>query len=86
MAAMKRYPRSFLQLVTLGHILVVLPLLVVTAYVFITLDKLGGQYRDAVHNSFAASRLIGDITEDLQHMERNLRRYELLRDTDSLRD
>jgi len=86
MAAMKRYPRSFLQLVTLGHILVVLPLLVVTVYVFITLDKLGGQYRDAVKNSFAASRLIGDITEDLHHMERNLRRYELLRDADSLGD
>jgi two-component system sensor histidine kinase GlrK len=86
MEAMARFPRSFLQLVILGHILVVLPLLVVTVYVFITLDKLGGQYRDAVQNSFAASRLIGDITEDLQHMERNLRRYELLRDADSLGD
>jgi two-component system, NtrC family, sensor histidine kinase GlrK len=86
MAAMKRYPRSFLQLVTLGHILVALPLLVATVYVFVTLDTLGRQYRDAVRNSSSAARLIGDITEDLQHMERNLRRYEVLRDADSLED
>ncbi len=83
---MKRYPRTFLQLVTLGNILVLTPMLVVTAYVFITLDKLGEQYRDAVQNSFVASRLIGDITEDVQHMERNLRRYELLHDADTLAD
>lgn len=86
MVAMKRYPRTFLQLVTLGNILVLIPLLVVTAYVFITLDKLGGQYRETVQYSFVASRLIGDITEDVQHMERNLRRYELLRDANTLAD
>ena len=86
MAAMKRYPRSFLQLVTLGHILVALPLIVVTVYVFVTLDTLGGQYRDAVRNGSISSRLISDITEDLQHMERDLRRFEVLRDADSLGD
>jgi two-component system, NtrC family, sensor histidine kinase GlrK len=86
MAAMKRYPRSFLQLVTLGHVLVALPLIVVTVYVFVALDTLGEQYRDAVRNGSISSRLISDITEDLQHMERDLRRFEVLRDADSLGD
>lgn len=86
MAAMKRYPRSFLQLVTFGHILVALPLFVVTFYVFVALDTLSGQYRDAVEHSSVASRLSGEIIEDLLHMERSLRRYEVLLDADSLND
>lgn len=86
MAAMKRYPRSFLQLVTLGHILVALPLLVVTVYVFVTLESLAGQYRSAVENGALASRLSSELKEDLLHMERNLRRYEVLRSADALAD
>lgn len=86
MAAMKRYPRSFLQLVALGHILVALPLLVVTVYVFVTLESLAGQYRKAVENGALASRLSSELKEDLLHMERNLRRYEVLRSADALAD
>lgn len=83
---MKRYPRSFLQLVTLGHILVALPLLVADAYVFVTLDTLNHRYREAIEQVAASSHLSGELTEDLVHMERNLRRYEVLMDAQSLND
>jgi two-component system sensor histidine kinase GlrK len=86
MAAMKRYPRSFLQLVTLGHILVALPLLVAGAYVFVALDTLNNRYRAAIEQVSTSSRLSGELTEDLVHMERDLRRYEVLRDAQSLSD
>ena len=45
MTAMKRYPRSFLQLITFGHILFALPLLVASGYVFFTLQTLNSHYR-----------------------------------------
>jgi len=83
---MKRYPRSFLQLVTLGHILVALPLLVAGAYVFVTLDTLNNRYRASIEHVSTSSRLSGELTEDLVHMERDLRRYEVLMDTQSLND
>jgi len=63
-----------------------LPLFVVTFYVFVALETLGGQYREAVEHSSVASRLSGEIVEDLLHMERSLRRYEVLLDADSLSD
>lgn len=84
--AMKRYPRSFLQLVTLGHVLVALPLFVVTFYVFIALETLDRQFRDAVRHGATASQLSGELREDLLHMERSLRRHEVLKDADSLND
>jgi len=71
---MKRYPRSFLQLVTLGHILVALPLLVAGAYVFVALDTLNHRYRAAVAQVSISAHLSGELTEDLVHMERDLRR------------
>lgn len=83
---MKRYPRSFLQLVTLGHLLVALPLLVAGAYVFVALDTLNGRYRAAIEHVSTSSRLSGELTEDLVHMERDLRRYEVLKDERSLSD
>jgi len=86
MAAMKRYPRSFLQLVTFGHILVALPLLIATVYVFITLDTLTVHYRTAIEDVSESSQLSSEVVEDLLHMERNLRRYEILKDQDSLDD
>lgn len=57
-----------------------------TFYVFVALETLGGQYREAVEHSSVASRLSGEIVEDLLHMERSLRRYEVLLDADSLSD
>ena len=52
----------------------------------VALETLGQQYRDAVENGWIASRLSGEIVEDLLHMERSLRRYEVLLDADSLSD
>ncbi len=86
MAAMKRYPRSFLQLITFGHILFALPLLVAAVYVFITLQVLNGHYRAAIEHVSASSRLSGELVEDLLHMERDLRRYLVLKDDSSLSD
>jgi two-component system, NtrC family, sensor histidine kinase GlrK len=83
---MKRYPRSFLQLVTFGHILFALPLLVAAVYVFVTLEALNDQYRAAIEHTSISSRLSGELGEDLLHMERNLRRYEVLQDADTLGD
>ena len=83
---MKRYPRSFLQLVTYGHILVFIPFLFVTIYSFITLKSLDDQYHAAIENVSATSSLTGEIAEDLISMERSLRRYEVLKDAASLND
>jgi len=83
---MKRYPRSFLQLVTFGHLLVMLPLLLAGIYVFIALDALNNHYRAALEEVSTSSRLGGELAEDLVHMERDLRRYEVLRDSPSLQD
>ena len=86
MAAMKRYPRSFLQLITIGHILFALPLLVASGYVFFTLQVLNSHYRAAIEHASISSRLSGELEEDLLHMERNLRRYLVLKDVESLND
>lgn len=86
MAIMKRYPRSFLQLVTFGHLLVMLPLLIAGTYVFISLETLTTRYQTAIEQVSTSSRLGSELTEDLVHMERNLRRYEILRDEASLQD
>ena len=86
MAAMKRYPRSFLQLITFGHILFALPLLVASGYVFFTLQTLNSHYRAAIEHASLSSRLSGELEEDLLHMERNLRRYVVLKDAESLND
>lgn len=86
MAAMKRYPRSFLQLITFGHILFALPLLVASGYVFFTLQTLNSHYRAAIEHASISSRLSGELEEDLLHMERNLRRYVVLKDAESLND
>lgn len=83
---MKRYPRSFLQLVTFGHLLVMLPLLLAGIYVFTALDTLNTHYRAAIEEVSTSSRLSGELSEDLVHMERDLRRHEILRDTPSLQD
>ena len=86
MTAMKRYPPSFLQLITFGHILFALPLLVASGYVFFTLQVLNSHYRAAIEHASISSRLSGELEEDLLHMERNLRRYVVLKDAESLND
>jgi two-component system sensor histidine kinase GlrK len=83
---MKRYPHSFLQLVTWGHLLVMLPLLAAGLYVFVALDNLNSRYQSAIEQVSVSARLSGELAEDLVHMERNLRRYEILKDEHSLDD
>lgn len=86
MAAMKRYPRSFLQLITFGHILFAAPLLIAATYVFIALGTLNSHYRAAIEHVSISSRLSGELAEDLLHMERSLRRHDVLKDAESLND
>ena len=86
MGGMKRYPRSFLQLVTLGYVVVALPLLAVLGYAVLTLDKLSDHYQMVIENVSDSGRLVGELAEDLQHMERNLRRHEILNTGESFRD
>lgn len=83
---MKRYPRSFLQLVTFGYIMVAVPLLVATGYVFLSLDTLSSHYRSAIQGVSESSRLSGELSEDLLQMERSLRRFEILKDDESAAD
>lgn len=83
---MKRYPRTFLQLITFGHILFALPLLIAAGYVFIKLDTLNDHFRLAIEHASSSSSLSGELTEDLLHMERSLRRHMVLKDADSLND
>lgn len=83
---MKRYPRTFLQLITFGHILFALPLLIAAGYVFIKLDALNEHFREAIQHASSSSSLRGELTEDLLHMERSLRRHMVLKDGDSLND
>lgn len=83
---MKRYPRTFLQLITLGNILFALPLLIAAGFVFIKLDALNDHFRQAIEHASSSSSLSGELTEDLVHMERSLRRHIVLKDTDSLND
>ncbi|PKO34957.1 MAG: hypothetical protein CVU34_05585 [Betaproteobacteria bacterium HGW-Betaproteobacteria-7] len=86
MLAMKRYPRSLLQLITLGHFLFAMPLLIAAGYVFLKLQTLNGHYRAAIEHASISSRLSGELAEDLLHMERNLRRHVLLKNADTLHD
>ena len=83
---MKRYPRTFLQLITFGQILFALPLLIAAGFVFIELDSLNDHFRQAIEHASSSSSLSGELTEDLVHMERSLRRHMVLKDVDSLND
>ena len=83
---MKRYPSSFLQLVTIGYLLVVIPFLLVTGYAFIALEALDEHYRVAIEEFSKTSLLTEKIAEDAIEMERSLRHYEILKDAGSLND
>ena len=83
---MKRYPRSFLQLITLGQFLVVIPLLVMAGYALFTVHQLSQHYLATTGTISELGRLSGELTEDIQHMEIYLRRHEILGDAESLGD
>ena len=83
---MRRYPRSFIHLIAYGYTLVVLPFLFVTGYTFLTLQTLDGRYQVAIRDFSENTRLTLKVAEDLTDMERSLRRYEILKNEDSLND
>lgn len=83
---MKRYPRTFLQLVTWGQAFILLPLLIAAAYVIFGLQTLDERYRATIDLVSLHVRLGSELSEDLVHMEKNLLRYEVLRDTETFND
>ena len=83
---MRRYPRSFIHLIAYGYALVVLPFLFVTGYTFVTLQTLDGRYQVAIGDFSENIRLTLKVAEDLTDVERSLRRYEILKNQDSLDD
>lgn len=83
---MLRYPRSFLRLVTLGYLLVLLPLLGACAYVVVTLEQINAQFMASVSLSSNFFHLKSDLLEDAIHLEKSLRRHRLLDQTESLED
>lgn len=77
---MNLYPRSFLRLIALGNVLAVLPLLAAVGYASLTVDDLAKRSEMAVRQASRAATLGYALQEDLTHMERILRQYEVLRD------
>lgn len=77
---MNLYPRSFLRLIVLGNVLAVLPLLGAVGYASSTVADLARQSEVTVRQASRAATLGYALQEDLTHMERILRQYEVLRD------
>ena len=81
---MNLYPRSFLRLIVLGNVLTVLPLLAAVGYASLTVADLARRSEVAVLQASRAATLGYALQEDLLHMERILRQYEVLRDASLL--
>ena len=77
---MNLYPRSFLRLIVLGNVLAILPLLGAVGYASMTVDELARRSEVTVRQASRAATLGYALQEDLTHMERILRQYEVLRD------
>jgi two-component system sensor histidine kinase GlrK len=77
---MNLYPRSFLRLIVLGNVLAVLPLLAAVGYASLTVEDLSLRSEATVRQASRAATLGYALQEDLNHMERILRQYEVLRD------
>ena len=77
---MNLYPRSFLRLIVLGNVLALLPLLAAVGYASLTVDDLARHSELTVRQASRAATLGYALQEDLSHMERILRQYEVLRD------
>lgn len=80
MAGVNFYPRSFLQLILLGNILVALPLLGAVAYTSYRLDDLARRSGNAMRQASQAATLGHVLPEALDRMERSMRQYEVLHD------
>ncbi len=75
-------PRSFLQLVLLGFVLVMLPLIIATINATLSVDRLANQSQQAVQNAAQVTKHSEEIAEHLIHMERAARQYHVLGDAD----
>lgn len=73
---MKLYPRSFLQLILLGYVLALAPLLAAIVYVLFSLDTLSGHYQAAIARAGEGGRLGWEMPDNLEHMEASLKNYE----------
>lgn len=75
-------PRSFLQLVLIGFVLVMLPLIIATINAALSVDRLANQSQQAVQNSAQVTKHSEELAEHLVHMERAARQYHVLGDAD----
>lgn len=73
-------PRSFLQLVLLGFVLVTLPLIIATINATLSVDRLAAQSEQAVLDAAEVTKHSQDIVEHLIDMERKARQYHVLDD------
>lgn len=83
---MNLYPRSFLRLILLGWLLLLLPLLVAIAIASFSFNDVSVRSAEAVQQASRTARLGWELPEQLTHMERSLRQYEVLRDRSLLDD
>lgn len=86
MATVNLYPRSLARLVVLGNVLVALPLMAAIGYSAVTVQALSERSKAVTGQAALAGRLGWELPEDLIHMERSLRQYEVLRDASLLED
>lgn len=77
-AGVNLYPRSFLQLILLGNVLVALPLLGAVGYTSFKLDDLARRSGDAMRQATVAAALGHELAEDLDRMARSLTQYQAL--------
>lgn len=85
MATVTLYPRSFLRMIVLGWLLATLPLLAAIAFASLSLNGITSRSEAVMQQSAQTARLGWELPEQLSHMERSLRQYEVLEDA-TLRD
>jgi len=80
MAGMNLYPRSFLQLLVLGNVLAVLPLVAAIGYASLMVGDLTQRSEEAVRQASRAVTLGNALQEEFGRLEHILRQYEVQRD------
>lgn len=81
-----RYPKSFLQLILLGFVLVSLPLFFAFLNAALYVDRLANQSQKAVYQAVQATQGSRIIVEQLTQMERTVRQFVILGDPSLLED
>ncbi|MFI4982398.1 MAG: sensor histidine kinase, partial [Nevskiales bacterium] len=83
---MNLYPRSVMGLIVLGNVLAALPLVAAVGYAALTVDNLTQHSEETIHQASQSATLGYALQEDLNHMERILRQYEVLHDASLLEE